>query len=84
MKLSHLHPEFAPVFNQVEVKLNPVRLCIPRYGNGLMLLMEYLAKYGPMPTGIFSREEFIEIKLPVTKHGIRPIKEYINQNLSNN
>jgi hypothetical protein len=67
---------------KAEVKLNPVRLSIPKYGNGLMLAMEYLAKCETiLPTGIYEVGETIELKLPYTKHSIKSIQNYINANL---
>ena len=67
---------------KAEIKLNPTRISIPKYGNGLMLAMEFLAKWATiMPTGIYDVGERIEIRLPLTNHSIRPIKKYINDNL---
>jgi hypothetical protein len=70
-----------------KIKLNPVRISIPKYGNGLMLAIEYLARVGTvLPTGIYDieGENRIEIKLPYTKHSIRHIRDYINNNLPEN
>lgn len=67
---------------KAEVKLNPVRLSIPKYGNGLMLAMEFLAMAGSVtPTAIFDTGDRIELKLPYTKHSIQSIKNYINANI---
>jgi len=67
---------------KAEIKLNPVRISIPKYGHGLMLAMEYLARVRyVLPTAILDTGDRIEIRLPYTKHSIRGIKNYINNNL---
>lgn len=67
---------------KVKIKLKPVRLSIPKYGNGLMLCMEYLSKIKTvLPTKIEDTGAHIEITLPYTQHSIKHIANYINLNL---
>lgn len=63
------------------IKLNPVRLSVPKYGNGLMLMMETLSQRSVMPTKIIQLDDSFEFVLPLTKHSIRPLVNYINANL---
>jgi len=64
------------------VKLNPTRLIIPKYGNGLLLAMEYLSKIpSVLPSKITADDNNIELVLPYTKQSIRTILNYINNNI---
>jgi len=70
-----------------KIKLNPVRLVIPKNGNGAMLAMEYIAQMqlppNPPFTAIWVTDcgDNIELRYPTTKHGIKFIQKYINENL---
>ena len=71
---------------QAKVKLNPVRIRVPKYGNGLMLLMERAIKYsGGM--GYFlgnvtdELEDYFDIEIRGTKDVAQSVKKYINANL---
>ena len=67
---------------QVKVKLNPVRLRIPKYGNGLMLLMEQQSNDSFLFIGkVENLENHFDIQIKGSKHFAQSIKEYINENL---
>jgi hypothetical protein len=64
------------------VKLNPVRLIVPKYNNAPFLLMEKIAGNGMVGIQITDKGEYFEVILPLTKQSIIPYKNYINDNLS--
>jgi hypothetical protein len=69
---------------KAKVKLNPVRIVIPKYGNAPMLLLEYLHNFRPKFAILVSdKGETFEVELPLTKQSIRPLLNYINDNLPN-
>jgi len=67
---------------EAKVKLNPTRLRIPKYGNGLMLLMEYASKYqGDILGKVTNMEENFDVEIKATKAVAQSWKRYINANL---
>ena len=66
------------------IKLNPIRLIVPKYNNSPMLFLESIAGTSIMPLSIINNDEYFEIELPLTKHSVRRFKEYINANLDIN
>jgi len=65
-----------------KVKLNPVRIRVPKYGNGLMLLMEYASKYQSDILGnVTQLDEAFDIEIKGTKAVAQSWKRYINANL---
>lgn len=68
---------------KAKVKLNPVRIRVPKYGNALMLLMERASSYKTAPfLGIVTElDKEFDIEIRGTKHVAQLIKNYINNNL---
>ena len=71
---------------QAKVKLNPVRIRVPKYGNGLMLLMERASRYsgglGSFLGHVTEQEEdYFDIEIRGTKDVAQSVKKYINLNL---
>jgi hypothetical protein len=68
---------------KVQVKINPVRIRIPRYGNALMLLMEYASKYKVTPIlgKVTDLDEWFDIELRMTRVTAQSVKKYINENI---
>lgn len=64
------------------VKLNPVRIRVPKYGNGLMLLMESAARRSSSFLGKVSElDDYFDIEIRGTKAVAQTVKKYINSNL---
>lgn len=71
---------------KAKVKLNPVRISVPKYGNGLMLLMERASRYsgglGSFLGHVTEQEEgYFDIEIRGTKDVAQSVKKYINLNL---
>lgn len=71
---------------QAQVKLNPVRIRVPKYGNALMLLMEEASKYKSCMRSFLGNvtdevEGYFDIEIRGTKHVAQDVKKYINLNL---
>jgi hypothetical protein len=70
---------------QAKVKLNPVRIRVPKYGNGLMLLMEKASRYsgglGSFLGHVTEQEYYFDIEIRGTKDVAQSVKKYINNNL---
>jgi hypothetical protein len=67
---------------RAEVKKDPVRIRVPKYGNALMLCMEYLSDYRlPVIKRVHQLDEHFDIELMMTAPAAQPIKRYINANL---
>tara|TARA_B100001248_G_C27251683_1_gene394116 strand:+ start:195 stop:410 length:216 start_codon:yes stop_codon:yes gene_type:complete len=67
---------------QAEVKLNPIRIRVPEYGNGLMLLMEIANnKSNFLGNVTVELEGYFDIEIRGTKQVAQDVKKYINLNL---
>ena len=67
---------------KAQVKLNPTRLRLPKYGNALMLLMELASRhYTPVIKKVTQNEETFDIEIYGTKAVAQSFKKYINDNL---
>ena len=67
---------------EATIKKNPTRICVPKYGNALMLCMEYAAQYsGPIMGKVTQLDEHFEIELRMTVPCAQSWKRYINANL---
>ena len=66
-----------------QIKKNPVRIRVPKYGNGLMLLMEYASNYktGTILGLVTQLDEYFDIELRMTAPAAQSVKKYINANL---
>lgn len=67
---------------KAEVKLNPVRIRLPKYGNALMLLMEQASDYKmPFLGKVTDDDKYFLIEISGTKDVAQSVKKYINANL---
>ena len=71
---------------QAKVKLNPTRIRVPKYGNGLMLLMERASKHysgmGSFLGNVTEQEEdYFDIEIRGSKDVAQSVKRYINSNI---
>ncbi len=71
---------------KAQVKLNPVRIRVPKYGNALMLLMEKASKYKSCMNSFLGNvtdevEDYFDIEIRGTKDVAQSVKNYINLNL---
>ena len=66
---------------EVQVKLNPTRLRLPKYGNALMLLMEDMSKSNTKINKVHDLDEFFDVEIHASKNVAQSIKKYINLNL---
>tara|TARA_R110002050_G_scaffold208744_1_gene344786 strand:+ start:150 stop:356 length:207 start_codon:yes stop_codon:yes gene_type:complete len=64
-----------------QVKLNPTRLRLPKYGNALMLLMEDMAKSNTKINKVHDLDEFFDVEIHASKNVAQSIKNYINRNI---
>ena len=64
------------------IKINPVRVRVPKYGNGLMLLMEFASRYTtPILGKITDLEKTFDVELRMSRVAAQSAKKYINLNL---
>jgi len=68
---------------EATVKKNPVRIRVPKYGNGLMLLMEYVSRYthSSILGNVTQLDEYFDVEIRMTAPCAQSIKKYINANL---
>jgi len=68
---------------QAQVKRNPTRIRVPKYGNALMLLMECATRYSTMPLigNVTDADEYFDVQVRMTSPCAQSIKKYINANL---
>ncbi len=68
---------------KAQIKKNPTRIRVPKYGNGLMLLMEYASNYKTNSIlGLITQyDEYFDVELRMTAPTAQSIKKYINNNL---
>jgi len=66
---------------KAKVKLDPVRIVIPKYGFAPALLLEYFAGQGVVGFTITDNADYLEVIVPLTKQSIRPLLAYINGNI---
>jgi hypothetical protein len=64
------------------IKIKPVRIRVPKYGNALMLCMERAARYSmPILGNVTEVDESFDIELRMTAPAAQSFKKYINDNL---
>ena len=71
---------------EAKVKLKPTRIRVPKYGNGLMLLMEKASKYTNVLSSFLGNvteqeEGYFDVEIRGTKDVAQCVKKYINLNL---
>ena len=67
---------------KAQVKLNPVRIRVPEYGNSLMLLMEIANNKSSFLGNVtVEAKGYFDIEIRGTKHVAQSVKNYINLNL---
>jgi hypothetical protein len=68
---------------KAQVKNNPTRIRVPKYGKGLMLLMEAASRYNSTPLcgQIKDVGEYFDLGLRMTSPAAQSIKKYINSNI---
>lgn len=66
---------------KTKVKLNPVRILVPKYGNALMLLMEQSNKSRGFIIEIGNTKKYFEIELNCSKNLATSVTKNINCNL---
>lgn len=71
---------------QAKVKLNPVRIRVPKHGNGLMLLMEKASRYSGGMSSFLGNvtdelDDYFDVEIRGTKDVAQSVKKYINANL---
>jgi len=67
---------------KAQVKKQPVRIRLPKYGHALMLCLEYLSQYqSPVIGKVHHLDECFDIELKMTAPAAQQLKKYINNNL---
>jgi hypothetical protein len=67
---------------KAQVKIKPTRIRVPKYGNALMLLMEYASNsHGGILGNVTQFDEYFDIELRMTAPTAQSVKKYINANL---